>query len=799
MSFFIRQFKPDTHDSNYYYREYHLQVKILIIYFLLMINLPCALAQEASISGFVLDKSSGESLIGANIYFEEYNYGAIANHSGYYIVSGLQPGDYILVCSYVGFIEYRKQINITQNQSIRLNIVLQPALLETDVVTVTADSVRIAVKLFRQKVSTIEISPLEIKNMPAIAETDLLRTLQSLPGILPISDYSSEIYVRGGTSDQNLYLIDGADVYNPEHAFGLFSTFNTDAIKDVKISKGGFTADYGGRLSSVLDVTNLDGNRKSFEGTAEISLLSAKTTLQMPLGNIGSISGSFRRTYVGETAKMFVDDIPDYYFYDGHLKANFDINADNKLSFSFFSGTDFLKYDFNSEADDAPTLDYTWGNTTVSIRWTHVFNPRFFSNIWLTASNFSSEFSFTTVNVKEENDISDIGLKGQFEYVFSQELSTKFGFEQKILQNTFQQNSPGGIIDINRDRNSITGYFSLPYTPTPDWQIEPGLRHNFFSAEREFHDWAPRLAIKHRLTETINVNGSVGVYYQYLHKVPRPFIADIWLTSDNNYDRSRATHYIIGIQKEIGNIISLEIESYYKAYDNLYSLKNYFLDFAPSAYDSRGRPIYTETDGLFNRGDGNSIGFEILLRKRYGAINGWLAYSLAQTQYTVDGINQGNSYEPRHDRTHVVNAVYNMDIRNVLRYLKNQPYKNDRKRWKFGMNFVYSSGQPITLTSSTYYSTNTPDHDYNQLFLYPTSINNFRLPDYIRLDLSLTYEHNYDSWTLSPYIQIFNIGNRENVWFIEYESEELDDRIIQTVETTNMFPILPTIGVKAAF
>jgi len=758
-----------------------------------------AYAQTASVSGFVLEESTGESLIGANIYFENFNYGAVTNHSGYYVISEIPIGDYTLICSYVGFKDFKKQVSLNPDLSLKLNIVLESAYLETDVVSVTADSVRTAVKLFRQKVSTIKISPREIKNVPAVAETDLLRTLQSLPGILPISDFSSEIYVRGGTSDQNLFLIDGADVYNPEHAFGLFSTFNTDAIKDVEISKGGFTADYGGRLSSVLDVTNLDGNRKSFEGTAEISLLSAKTTLQMPLGNIGSISGSFRRTYIGETAKMFVDDIPDYYFYDGHLKAFFDIDADNKLAVSFFSGTDFLTYDFNSDAVDAPTLDYTWGNTTGSVRWTHVFTPSFFSNIWFTASNFSSTFSFTEVNVDEENDITDIGFKGQFEYVFSQNLSTKFGFEQKTIQNSYQQNSPNGIIDIDGDRFSVTGYVSVPYTPTPDWHIESGLRYNFFSAEREFHDWAPRLAVKHRLTETINVNGSVGVFYQYLHKVPRPFVADIWLTSDENYDRSRATHFILGFQKEIGDNISLEIESYYKEYDNIYSLTNYFIDFTPSSYDARGRPIFTETDGLFNRGDGNSIGLEILIRKRYGAITGWLAYSVAQTQYIVEGINQGNSYEPRHDRTHVVNAVFNMDIRNVLRSLKNQAYKNDRARWKFGANFVYSSGQPITLTSSTYYSNRLPDRDYNQLFLYPTAINNFRLPDYIRLDLSLTYEHHYDSWILSPYIQIFNIGNRQNVWFIEYENKELDDRIIQTVETTNMFPILPTIGVKAVF
>jgi len=387
-------------------------LKILSIVFLLQ---TIVVAQTGTISGFVLDESRGESLVGANIYIENTIGGAITNQSGYYVVSEVPKGNYTVICSYIGYIEFRKDISLKEGQSLRLNITLESALLETETVVVTAESVRTAVELFRKNVSQIDISPREIKNLPAVGESDLLRTLQNLPGILPISDYSSELYVRGGTSDQNLYLIDGADVYNPEHAFGLFSTFNTDAIKDIEISKGGFTADYGGRLSSVLDVTNLDGNRKTFQGNAEISLLAAKATLQMPIGKIGSISGSFRRTYIGDTAKLFVEDVPDYYFYDGHLKAYFDLNPDNKLSISLYGGNDDLAYDFGSDAEDSPTLNYVWGNTTGSIRWTHIFSPLFFSNLWVTVSDFSSNFSFTEVNVDEENDIFDVSFKGQFE------------------------------------------------------------------------------------------------------------------------------------------------------------------------------------------------------------------------------------------------------------------------------------------------------------------------------------------------------------------------------------------------
>ncbi len=774
-------------------------MKNIIFVILLWTLSSVGFVQAGTISGFVFDDSNGESLNGANIYFNDPNFGATSNQSGYYVVSDLPAGTYQLHCNYVGFKEFDQEITIDAAENIKLMIHLKPAIEQTEEVVVTADSVRTSVQLFRKAISRIDINPAEIKTMPAVLETDLLRTLQSLPGILPISDYSSKIYVRGGTSDQNLFLVDGADVYNPEHAFGLFSTFNTDAVKNIKISKGGFSAEYGGRLSSVLDVTNLDGNRKEFEGTAEVSLLSAKSTVQLPIGKFGSISASYRRTYFGETAKLFYDDIPDYYFYDGHIKAFFDINADNKISLSFYSGDDFLDYDFASGEEGAPSIHYDWGNTTASIRWTHVFSPSLFSNFYVTASRFDSKFEVSEVNHSETNNLFDLSFKGQLEYAFNKELSTRFGFEHKDLNTNLQQDNPGGVVDIERDRQSSTGYLSFDWKPTPNWLIEPGIRFNRFASDKTFLDWAPRFAAKYRLTETINLKASTGIFYQYLHKIPRPFIADIWTTSDKFHDRSKSIHYILGFQKEVANNLSLEVEAYYKDYQNLYSLKNYFLDFEPTYYDDKGRPVYTKTEGLFDRGSGNSIGLELLLRKRFGSLNGWLAYSLAQTEYTVEGINGGKPFPPRHDRTHVINAVVNLDLKNAIREMQGRSFVNDKGKWKFGFNFVYTSGQPITLPSSTYYGTTVPDQPNPGLSLYPTDINEYRLPDYIRLDLSLSYRRQFKNWSLAPYAQVFNAGGRENVWFISYEGEETEDQVTQTVETFNMLPTLYSFGVKLEF
>ncbi|MCK5033625.1 MAG: TonB-dependent receptor, partial [Calditrichia bacterium] len=288
-----------------------------IVLFMIVNNVYAQNNNTGTINGFVYDESNLETLIGANVYLNENFLGSSTNLSGYFVIPDVTAGEYTLICEYIGYKSKTQKVVVKSNKEQRLHIKLSEAMLQSETIVVEADSIRTSEKLFRQPISKVVLSALEIKRIPQVAETDLLRSLQTLPGIVPLSDFSSALYVRGGTPDQNLYMIDGADVYNPEHAFGIFSTFNTDAIKHVDLSKGGFSSEFGGRLSSIMNVTYLDGNREEFEGSVSISLLSAKTTLQMPLGNFGSISGSIRRTYFDQTAAKFIDDIPNYYFYDG--------------------------------------------------------------------------------------------------------------------------------------------------------------------------------------------------------------------------------------------------------------------------------------------------------------------------------------------------------------------------------------------------------------------------------------------------------------------------------------------------
>lgn len=758
--------------------------------------------KNASLSGFVYDSSTGEGLIGANVYLKGINLGASTNLSGYYVIPNITPGKYELIVSYVGYKTFSKEIVFQSDEKKRLDIKLEPTEIVSEEIVVSADSISLVDKLFNKPVSKIEITPIQISKVPQVVESDLLRTLQSLPGILPVSDFSSAIYVRGGTPDQNLFLVDGTDVYNPQHAFGLFSTFNTDAIKKVEVYKGGFGAEYGGRLSSVINIINNDGNRNNFEGKASLSLLSFNTTLQMPIGKIGSLSGSLRRTYLDQTVAKFIDDIPDYYFLDGNFKAFFDLNNSNKLSISFYGGIDDLSYIFDKNRSQSFGFNYKWGNQTGSINWRSVITPKLFGNFWFTASGFFSEFVFNEAEFEERNRIEDFTLKGALEYFYNESFSFKFGLEWKNVNGGLKEELPGGKVDVTKHPKLYSAYFSSNWKPNVLWDIEAGIRGDYLESDKNYSSIDPRLTIKYRLSEKSNLKLSTGIVHQYAHQIPRVFMVSIWTASDKYVKGSSALHSIIGYQRQIQENITLELETYYKKYNNIYSYNyNMHVDVENVGYTEEGKPIYGSTKGIFNSGNGKSYGIELLIRKDAGAITGWFAYSLARTEFTIENINNGKPFNPRHDRTHAINIVTNFDLNNIINEIKGKPFINSDKKWTAGLSFTYFSGQPITLPSSVYLFNSAPDWEYGlpSISLYPSSINQYRLPYYARLDFNLNYEIHYKGWSLTPYLQIFNLLNRKNVWFIRYE-EEIKGGIIKIkTDNVSMFPILPSIGVSIKF
>ena len=782
---------------------------LLILLFISTIKLEAQNNSKINISGFVYDDSNGEALIGANVYLKELQLGNATNNIGYFVISEVPKGKHTLIISYIGYQTQVKEIDTETLSKNAIRIYIKPEALSTGEIVVSGDSSSVIDKLFTKPISKMELSSKQVNQIPQVVEADLLRALQTMPGIVALSDFSSALYVRGGTPDQNLFLLDGTDVYNPEHAFGIFSTFNTNAIKKVEVSKGGFGAEYGGRLSSVLNVTNLDGNRNNFEGVVNVSLLSGSTTLQMPVGNFGSISGSFRRTYIDQTYSKWIDEVPNYYFYDGNLKGYFDLGDRDKLTFSYFGGLDKLDYQFDKDAPESFRFLYDWGNTTGSVNWKHIFNSKLFTSIWVTGSKFESNFKLDQIqNMNEKNLLTDYAVKGTVEYYATNNLILKLGAEHKRLNFRYKFDWDEGLTDINAKPVSTAAYLSANWKPSILWDIEIGARYNYYRENRTFTGVDPRLSIKYRLTETSNVKFAAGMYHQYMNRVPRMFISSIWSSADKFTIDSKSTHFILGYQKQIGNIIEFEAEVYYKDYKDIYQYnENMNATYSPDYYDEQNNPVYTSTENIFTRGDGHSYGFELMLRKDIGAVTGWLSYSYSNTKHKFDGINQNKEYQPRHNRGSVVNLVLNGDMGNLFSGRWNEAPVKSGSKWLVGINFVYASGQPLTTPASAYYVNTLPDWnnyggatgDLPAYKLYPGEINSFKLPDYIRMDLSITWEKDYGSWTLAPYLQIFNLGNRQNVWFINYKDKNNNGIITQEIEKVNMLPLLPSIGVTIRF
>lgn len=791
-------------------------VIVASLFFATLVSSVNAQAKKTStVSGFVYDKSSGETLIGATVSVtgtsqgKTITTGAFTNNNGYFVISDVPVGRDTVRVNYAGYEQSRTVITVTEKQSGILKLFLKQSSYKVGEVVVTGNHTSVAQRAFDRPVSTMSLTAQQVNSIPKVVEADLLRALQSMPGITSLSDFSSAIYVRGGTPDQNLYLIDGAEIYDPEHAFGIFSTFNTDAIKKVEVSKGGFGPQYDDRLSSVIDVIDKDGNRNHFEGTLDVSLIAANLTLSVPLGSLGSISGSIRRTYIDQTYAKIDKNIPPYYFYDGNLKAFLQLSYRDNLTLSYFKSGDNLNFQTERGNPQSPSILIDWGNTLGSINWKHLFNDKLFSNFYLTYSGFSSNFNITQVaNVAETNPLNDYTAREALTYYASNQLTLDAGAEYKRVNLSYNQNSSSGLIDLSSNSHETSTYANIEWQPDPLWQIDAGLRFENFQSDTTYTHFDPRFSVKYRLSTNSSLKFATGVYHQYMDAVERPFLSSIWMPAGKRPYDSQAEHFILGYERQIGDILDFETDAYYKSYKNIYVFNyNVGAEIPPSYYRADGTPVYTSPQDVFTRGDGNSYGLELLLRKDVGAVTGWISYSLARTNVTFDGTNQGASFVPRWDRTSIVNFVLNGNVNSIFSGRWNEAPPKSSSSWLLGLNFVFTTGQPITLPSSAYFINTLPAWDNygatgKQLpgyKLYPGTIDSYTLPDYIRLDLSITWQKDFGTWSLSPYLQIFNIGDRKNVWFIEYSSSEQNGAIAQTISPVNQLPFLPSLGVTIKF
>jgi len=737
-------------------------IPLVMLAALFLSSCPVAAAAAATISGFVRDASNGEALSYANVVLQGTRLGALTNAQGFYTIAGIPPGSYTLVFSFMGRSTERRAVEVTAEQSLTISVELSSSPIEIEGVEVRPEAIGPVIAP-----STLTLRTRELRSIPSVAEADLFRAVQALPGVSTLSDFSSGLYVRGGSPDQNLILLDDVDVYNPSHLFGFFSTFNVDAVKTVDLQKSGFPARYGGRLSSLLDVHNRDGNRKEFEGVARASLISSSLTLEGPWQR-GSWMAAGRHTYIEPLARAAGYELP-YAFYDLHGRLNLDLGSNDRTSLSLFRGNDRLDL-------DAGTFDVVldWGNDTWSTQWTHVFSQRLFSHFVLGGSRFHSDgdIAFQDFKFKTRNHIDDLCAKGALSLKPNAPHLLDFGFEAKVLDFGWRQDvGEGSSLRFDYDGTYGALYVQDSWEVDPRTSLQPGLRLDYYS-DGDYSRLGPRISARRMLSEVTALRATYGRYHQYLNLVYQEgfSFADMWFPVDRTIRPGSADHYILGVDVGPYETHDVSIEVYYKDYRNLVEFSD---EFGRSLFDES-----TELDEVFNSGTGHAYGADLYLRNRYRGWEGWVGYSWGSTERKIENYNRGEAFIPQYDRRHQITIMQTRSL---------------GKGWTLDLNFRYGTGQPTTLATGRYTVRDVNGRAYD--IVLDGKLNDARLPAFHRLDVGLSKVYRLRGWSIEPTLQVINVYNHKNVYLRSYDLTKNPAEH----EDVNMFPLLPTLGVNVRF
>lgn len=743
-------------------------------------------AQKATLSGYVRDAGNGETLIGATALVRSTTTGTSTNEYGFYSLS-LDPGVYTIVFNYLGFASYALEVDLSAGNQ-QMDIELEEEGTQLEEVVVVAEEEDSNVRNLQMSVEQLGMNT--IKKIPALlGEVDVLRSIQLLPGVTTVGEGAAGFNVRGGSIDQNLVILDEAPVYNSSHLFGFFSVFNPDAVKNVQLYKGGIPARFGGRLSSILDVRMKEGNSKQFEAKGGIGTIFSRLALEGPIAkDKASFLIAGRRSYIDVLAAPFLgDDLEDtkLNFYDLTLKTNWKVGKKDQLFLSGYLGRDVFQF--------GPQAGFNWGNGTATFRWNHLFNDRLFSNITAYYSNYDYEIAFGEDEGDNEDTfdwnarIINYSVKPEFSYFINPNNVVRFGG-----QGIFYEFQPANAIAVNVGEAidfSLAKQFALESALFVEneltinrLKVNYGLRYSMFSylgdrdiylygdAERpgearpfqgtEFipageaiETWSnfePRLALQYQLDASSSVKASYNRTAQYIHLLSNTTASvplDIWTPSTNNIDPQMANQVALGYFRNLkDNKYELSFEGYYKTFDRL-------VDYV----DGADLILNEFVEGQILVGEGRAYGLETMFKKTKGRFSGWINYTLSRTERLVEGINNNEWYPSRFDQTHNFNLTgfYELSPRST-----------------FTATFVYNTGTPTTLPASGYYQQGlfVPNVDDN-------GRNNYRLPDYHRLDLSLTLDPKESDkrfkgqWVFG----VYNLYGRRNAFSIY--GDQGDERI----------------------
>ncbi len=756
-------------------------------------------AQEITISGTLTEEETGETLIGATVNVPELSVGATTNAYGFYSLN-LEEGDSVeVVFSYVG---YQPQIlRLARNQDQVINLELSSGV-ELEEVTVTAGGIRD--RLRDAEMSFETITTREARLVPVLlGESDILKAVQLKPGIPSGSEGTTGIFVRGGGNDQNLIVLDEATVYNASHLFGFFSTFNTDAVKDLKIYKGGFPAEYGGRLSSVIDVKLNDGNVKEFAGSGGIGLIASRLTLEGPIiKDKSSFIVSGRRTYVDIFTRIIneanennedFEPIPDYFFYDLNTKINYKLGENDRLFLSGYFGRDVFGFD-----GDFFEFDFDWGNATGTARWNHIFSPRLFANTTLTYSNYQYNINneVTGFSFNLSSNIEDFSLKSDYYYSLNNQHDIRFGGQGIYHQFTvgrLRADSEDGVVSFRAGQN-FSGweygfYVSDEYSPIDRLTMNIGLRLSGFNGEGgNYVNLEPRFAVNYELTPRLSAKASYARMNQYLHLIASAgatLPTDVWYPSTDRVKPQVSDQVATGLSYLLGEGLLLNWEVYYKRLDNQ-------LEFVDGA-ELFGND---ELENEFAIGEGEAYGMEIGIEKQTGRLTGWIGYTLARVVRRdfapLDpsaSFAQTGQFSPIYDRRHDLSIVAFYELSDRL---------------TASATFVYGSGDLRWLPTGRFAFQDTPGTESESVTPIYGDRNNFRLPDFHRLDLGLIWELKAKKLKESNLtINIVNAYDRRNAFFIYLEPtfrEVMDEdgatfEIPESIDArqVSLFPILPSV------
>lgn len=749
--------------------------------------------ERFSISGYVTDSTSGESLIGAHIYFPELNSGVVSNAYGYYSAS-LPAGIHAITVGYLGYARYKHSLELSED--VKLNVAMAESTSSLEEVLVYSGQSLVETS----QISSMKIPIRQMSNLPVLlGETDLMKSIQLLPGVSGGLEGFSNFYVRGGGPDQNLILLDGVPLYNTQHLFGFLSTFNNDALNNVDLYKGGFPARYGGRLSSVLDIQMKEGNRQEFRGDATVGLLASAITLEGPINEQTSFMVSGRRTYWDVLARPILRSLNQdvgYHFYDLYAKINHSLSDKDKIYFSTYLGNDKLSLMNDDIAENSSQVvtneernSLKWGNLISAFRWNHTYNPKLFSNMGITYSRFYYDISNAYVRTFEgvagntpepeiysnslSSGIEDVAFKADFDFFPLPNQTIKFG--SMLTYHTF---TPKALSTNNF--NTAVSLFTEPITAVETasymeddiklgsrFDINVGVHFSSFSLpEKTYSSLQPRVSMNYRLGHKLSTKMAFAKMTQFLHLLTTTTIglpSDLWVPTTENIPPQDAYQITGGLAYTHNPNLEFSLEGYYKKMDNLLEYKE-GINYAD---------INTDWQETVTAVGGRSYGVEFLAQKKAGKFDGFLGYTLAWAFRKSPDLNLGKEYFYRFDRRHDLSLAVNF---------------NKSKKIVYSGVWVFGTGQAVTLPEVQYLN---PD---NQLIVAFSERGAYRMPAYHRMDLSASLIREKKNGERRWIFGIYNSYARRNPVFLEYLSGE-NAGFVQY----SLFQLIPSISYRRSF